>query len=72
MAKRLREVAFGVEEHAAFEIVDDTFRILTRGKKPAQVYRCYWHQGKYHEEALPIKKVFFPLMPLLKKGYPLS
>lgn len=72
MAKRLREVAFGVEEHAAFEIIDDTYRVLVRGKQPSHIYRCFWHQGKYHEEKLPIERTFSSLKPLFRKNYSLT
>jgi dipeptidase E len=72
MAKRLREVAFGVQENAALEILDDTYRVIVRGKDPANIYRCYWKGNNYYEEPLPIKKGFLPLKPLFSKEYSLS
>lgn len=49
---------------AALEIVDDTYRILYP-EHTARADRCYWKDGKYHEESIKSEK-WRRLLDLLK------
>ena len=51
--KGTSQIAIAIDNCAALEIKDDTFRILTC-KPGAKVYKTYWHHNKYIvEEILP-------------------
>lgn len=50
-------VAIALENCSAFEVVDDTYRILT-SKASAKAYKCYWKKGTYYQEEIPIQKKF--------------
>jgi dipeptidase E len=65
MLKKKGGVALAVDEHAAIEIIDDTFRII-RARQTAQVYRCYWSKDTYVNEVIPVRGSFVPCKKLLQ------
>jgi dipeptidase E len=66
LTKELPEVAIGLEDCAALEIIGDKYRIIT-SKPEAKAYKCYWKEGKYHKEQIPQLKEFSDLEGLLRK-----
>jgi len=57
-------VGLAVDEHAAIEIVDDSFRIHSFGSG-GRVQKCYWNNGEYHTEVVGIRNSFAPLSDIL-------
>lgn len=63
MLKENGGAAVAVDNCAALEIVDDTYRVIT-SKSKASVYHCYWRGEKYIKQ--PLKRgVAVPLERLL-------
>lgn len=65
MMKKEKTVAIACDDHAAIEIVDDTYRIITR-EKNSFAYKIYWKNNVYHEEKLLIDNDYRSLKELLK------
>ena len=59
-------IALAIDNCAAIEFVNDTYRLIT-SKPRAKAYKTYWKKGHYHEEKLPKQKTFKPLADLLAK-----
>ncbi len=66
LTKSIPEIAIALEDCCALEIVDKKYRILS-SKQGAKAYRCYWQEGKYHQEVIPQINEFSDLEVLLKK-----
>lgn len=57
MMKNMSEIAIGLDNCCAIEIIGDKYRIV-KSKLKAKAYRAYWKAGKYHEEEIIAKKKF--------------
>ena len=60
-------VAIALDEYAAIEIIDDSYRILTADPK-AEARRTYWQKGKYCIEPIKPSQEFQSLKKLLSKA----
>jgi dipeptidase E len=67
MMRRSGTIAVALEDCAALEIVDSTYRILS-SRPGAQGYKIYWHRGIYYKEPLEPKEEYTSLDLLLAKG----
>lgn len=59
-------VGLALDEHAAIEVVNDTYRIHT-AKAGAVARKCYWKNGKYITEILTQEEQYRPLAALLRR-----
>lgn len=59
-------VAIGVDEHAAIEIIDDKYRILS-ATPTSKARKLYWEKGEYISEDLELTETFKALPQLLRK-----
>jgi dipeptidase E len=66
MLKNYAGVAIALEDCAALQIVDDTYRILT-SKPAAKAYKIYWQFGVFYEQIIPLTNNFQGVDNLLKK-----
>lgn len=66
MMKNFSGVAIAIDNCAAIEIVDNSYRIL-KTKKSAKTYKVYWKKGRYFREELPTQKVMLPVSNLFIK-----
>ena len=66
MMQKTSGVAIAIDNCAAIEIIDDTYRII-RTKQMANAYKVYWKKGKYYKEQIAAQKKFAPLDGLLAK-----
>lgn len=66
MMRKTSGVAIAIDNCAAIEVIDGTYRII-RTKKTANAYKVYWKQGKYFKEQIVVQKKFAPLSALLSK-----
>jgi len=66
MMKKSSLVAIALDDFAALEIVDNTYRIITSHKK-AHAYKIYWKDDSTHQEKIEQKNDFQPIDALLKK-----
>ncbi len=66
MMKKKGGVAIAIDNCAALEIIDDTYRVL-QTKKTANVYKVYWRSRKYFKELVSISNRLRPLNELLNK-----
>ena len=66
MRKVPGQVAIALDDCAALQIVDDTYRILA-AQEHANGYRIYWHKGKFYHEVIEKKQKFTLLDQLLIK-----
>lgn len=64
MMRTTSGVAIALENCAAIEIVDDSYRIISSNKS-ANAYRVFWSRGKYHKEMIEKDKNCKPLTDLL-------
>ncbi|MFC1842885.1 Type 1 glutamine amidotransferase-like domain-containing protein [Candidatus Dependentiae bacterium] len=64
--KKTPGVAIAVDDFCAFEIVDDSYRIIT-SKPGASAYKVYWKRGNFFNEKIEEKQEFLPLVDLLTK-----
>ena len=60
-------VAIGLDNGAALEVIDDSYRIIT-SMRHKNGWRVYWHGGNYHREKLPKNGEYQPLRSLLEKS----
>lgn len=58
-----KTVGLALDEHAAIEIVNDTYRIHIM-KPEATARKCYWKKGDYVIEQLPINEEYLPISQL--------
>lgn len=63
MLKNKPLVAIGLDNCAALEIVNDSYRLIT-SKKTAGAYKASWKNGKYRLIRLPKKTKYSPLREL--------
>ncbi len=66
MMKKNRGIAIAIDNCAALEIIDDTYRVL-QTKKTANIYKVFWNKGKYFKEVVPVSKNYLSLKALLTK-----
>jgi len=66
MMQKTSGVAVALENCAALEIVDDTFRIIT-SRSGAKAYRIFFSRGEYHKKEIEQTKRYRPLGELLAK-----
>ena len=66
MMKKNKGVAIAIDNCAALEIIDDTYRVL-QTKKTANVYKVFWNKGKYFKETILVSKNLKPLSEILSK-----
>lgn len=66
MMRRTSSIAIALDDCAALEIVDDSYRIIT-SKKSAGVYKAYWKNDQYIITRLPQKTNFTSLKELQQK-----
>lgn len=59
-------VAIALDDCAALQVVDDTYRILSNHER-AHGYKIYWHNGQLHHEVIAKETAFKPLARLLLK-----
>jgi len=69
MMKSTRGVAIALDNGAAIEIIDSTYRVLTSLQRK-NAWKVYWHRGQYYREKLPRGDAFLPLGELLGAGPP--
>ena len=65
MLKKSKGIAVAVDNCAALEIIDNSYRVIT-SKSRASVYLCYWKGRKYFMRNLKNIKKLNPLNDLLK------
>lgn len=71
MMRSMPGIAIALDNGAAMEIVDNSYRIITSmGHKNG--WRVYWHRGEYRKEKLVKDGGFLPLKLLLDKTSPQS
>ena len=61
-------IAIGLDNGAAIEIINDSYRIIT-SMRNKNGWRVYWHKGNFYREKLPKDKDFMPLRSLLDKTF---
>ena len=66
MMKKTAGVSIALDNCAAIEIVNDSYRILS-SKATANAYRVFWKKNKYFKEVITKSTAFKPLAILLKK-----
>lgn len=66
MMRKNSLVAIVLEDCCAFQIQNDTYKILT-SKKGAKAYKIYWKKNKYFKEEIKQKNNFLSLKDLIKK-----
>lgn len=66
MMKRTKGVCIAIDNCAALEIINDTYRII-RSKTTARVQKMFWKRGHWHEEIIPCDGEFRQLDGLLSK-----
>lgn len=66
MMRKHAGIAIALDEHCAFIVQDDQYRVLASAKG-RKAYRVYWKGGEYVEEALDPSSQLKPLAPLLTK-----
>lgn len=57
-------MGIALDEHAALEITDDTYRIHIF-KEGSHVQKCYWKDATYHTKQIELKRSYSPLDELL-------
>lgn len=63
MLEGTRKIAVALDNCAAVEVRDDTFRVLS-SKQNAKAYIAQWNAGKYTVDALPSSSDYLPLAML--------
>ena len=66
MIKTTPGAAIALDDCAALEIVDNTYRVIT-SKKGAKAYKTYWKDGEYHVEEIASTKNFQDIETLLHR-----
>ena len=66
MVRSAPYVAVALDNCAALEIVDDSYRIIL-SKPTARAYKAYWEGGEYTIQALPPTDTFLRLSSLMSK-----
>lgn len=66
MMKGSPYAAIALDDGAALEVIDNTFRIII-SKPNAKAYKCFYKRGVYYKEQFPIEKSFRDVESLLKK-----
>lgn len=67
MMKRVYKIpAIALDDGAAFQLIDDTWRIIT-SKPNAKAYKCYYKKGVYKKEEIPIEQELKDIKILLQK-----
>lgn len=64
MLKTTRKVAIALDNCAALEVVDDTFRVIS-SKPTAKAWKAYWDQGEYILEEIEASHRFKELASLI-------
>jgi dipeptidase E len=64
--KRTSQVALALEDCSALEVIDNKYRLIV-SKPEAKGYKCYWKNGKYHQEPIKPLEEFSDLSELLIK-----
>lgn len=65
MKRTAHTMGLALDEHAALEVVNDTYRIHLF-KPGAKAQKCYWADGKYIIEQLEARQSYAPLEELIK------
>jgi dipeptidase E len=66
MMRRTPGVALALENCAALEIIDDTYRVLV-SRRGAKAYAIFWKEGAYYKTEIRQSAEFRPLAEILKK-----
>lgn len=66
MMRKSSGVAIAIDDCAALEVVDNTYRIITSTKE-AHAYKIYWRNGICHEEVIEQSHQFKNIQSLLEK-----
>lgn len=64
--KRTPGVAIALDNCAAIDIKDNTYRIL-KSKRTAKAYKVFWKSRIFHEQEIPVQKQYLSLESLLHK-----
>jgi len=66
MMKTTSKVAIALDNCAALEVVDNTYRII-KSKPDAKARKIYWKKDKYFVEDIPASKSFSDISKLTQK-----
>jgi len=66
MMKTTPKVAIALDNCAALEVVDNTFRVI-KSKPSAKARKIYWKNGKYFIEEIPATESYMDLIKLTQK-----